>query len=358
MKLTSEQALRSDIAILNSEIASLTAKRNILTQALAVIMGEVDEPIKPLTPTALAPEVEVPSGSKTFKHEAEEKVNRLGEQFDTERKTPWPKGTVFPPAQFQAYSAEQLYEAITTVEGDFTTSDLVRVTGRSKDTVYKYMAQLIDAGLVADTGRTKPGKGSAPLYRRTDQPAPEPSEHPTDSRGGVAKGSFTVRMLRDHIVTQHSTGQFTVLQLVDELPPGRTLIEKHLNELVSRDIVKLLRHDAGVNRNQKLYCYNSVIPPAPTEHPHEPTPESEAIGATTAGSIIGTNGNIKVSDTMIQGFINAAINQGWEVTWKDGNHLKFKSPSGRTCGVNAKPPSKQIGMVIKRDLKRTGLRLA
>lgn len=241
MKLTSEAAIRADIETLTVEIERLSEQRNALRGALEFLVGErIVTGASP--PKTLAPEVEVPRPKR-----------RTG-------------------GVQSRYSTEELRDVVVTLTEPFTWDELAVITGRSRDTLRKYIKPLLANGCVVEAGHKD--------------------------------------------------------------VPGRVGIAP------------------------QMFRYNSDLPPGPTTHPREPTPESQAVGVTTAGSIIGTNGNIKVSDTMIQGFINAAINQGWEVTWKEGNHLKFKNPDGRTVGVNAKPPSKQVGSVIKRDLKRSGLRLA
>ena len=130
-----------------------------------------------------------------------------------------------------------------------------------------------------------------------------------------------------------------------------------MKPLLDKGIVTVIGESGGKFKNAKQYKY-SDIPPGPNNHHTEPTPESQAVGATTAGSAVHSNGAIHVSDKMIQGFIDCAYRQGWTVEWKDGNHLKFSNPDGRSVGVNARPPSRKIGLVIKRDLKRSGLSLA
>lgn len=160
--------------------------------------------------------------------------------------------------------------------------------------------------------------------------------------------------MRDAVVNIGPDHDFTVRNIMDITGLSNSSVNELLHELKDQNIVKLLDRKAG---NAFLFQYNNEFPPAPRSHPHEPTPESLAIGAPLAGSPVSANGAIRVSDKTIQLCIDQALLQNWEVTWKDGNHLKFKSPTGRTVGVNAKPPSPQVAEVIKRDLKRSGLRV-
>jgi hypothetical protein len=166
---------------------------------------------------------------------------------------------------------------------------------------------------------------------------------------------YSASELRDVVVSLE--GEFNLRKLAELTGRNYTTLKKYLDELIERNIVIDLGGTGGRGRPH-LYKYNTDFPPSPNNHPHEPTPESQAVGSTLAGGKVETNGHIKVADTMIQGFINAAYKQGWTVTWKDGNHLKFVSPDGKSVGVNACPPRRQVAMVIKRDLKRSGLNLA
>jgi chorismate mutase len=296
MQFHSLEALKQDIRQIDQEIARLFTQRDTLVKALAVVLGERSTPEAP-------PQPDTPSASVARHAESEALLQRIAAKLDAE----------------------------------FSESD----SADAQEDMERQRHEELAAGTPEEpqpslTGFVLPSK---PKRKSLVQ--------------------LNTKQFRN-LFADNPDKVFTTIEVANHFNATKTGVRPHLDTLLRQKIIvagSKPREDGG--HPHKTYQYNSDLPPAPTERPKEPTPESQLVGPVTRGGVV-SNGRIKVPNKIIQSFIDQAITQGWTVEWKDqrtqGGHLKFKSPTGQTVGVNPKA-TPRIAELIKRDLKRSGLRL-